>query len=122
LAFVVPSLLAVAGLIAVLLILPTTNSPEIQAQKVPAAHMSRSFSVALQGAHKVAIAGDFNGWDPRSDTLALSEDGSWAITLQLSRGNYQYQFIIDNTTWISDPDNPVRIEDGFGGYNSGMEL
>jgi hypothetical protein len=122
LAFVIPNLLAVAGVIAVLLILPKTHAPVIQMQKAHADLVSRSFSVALQGAHKVTIAGDFNGWDAKSDTLARNKDGAWAITLQLSRGDYQYQFIIDNTTWVPDPGNPVRINDGFGGFNSGMEL
>jgi predicted anti-sigma-YlaC factor YlaD len=121
-AFVIPALLAAAGVIAFLAILAGSHSPATKAGNQAASLMSHSFSVALTSAHRVAIAGDFNGWNPSSDTLSAAGDGLWTITLRLSRGNYQYQYIIDNKMWVTDPDNPVKIDDGFGGYNSGMEL
>ena len=122
LAFVVPAFLAAAGAIALLMVVAIPHAPVTQAASKTEGLMSRSLKVSLQGAHRVAIAGDFNEWNSQRDTLASAGDGSWTITLRLSRGNYQYQYIIDNTTWVPDPDNPIRINDGFGGYNSGMEL
>jgi hypothetical protein len=122
LAFVILAFVAAVGAIALLIFVARPHAPAAQAANRTASPMSRSLKVSLQGAHRVAIAGDFNGWNTQSDTLTATREGFWTITLRLSKGNYQYQYIIDNSTWVPDPDNPLRIDDGFGGYNSGMEL
>ena len=44
--------------------------------------------------------------------------GIWALTVKLPPGRHQYKFRIDSNTWKDDPNNPERVDDGFGGFNS----
>ncbi|MCD6531571.1 hypothetical protein J7K99_03905, partial [bacterium] len=31
---------------------------------------------------------------------------------------YQYKFVVNGTEWHEDPDNPAKVDDNFGGFNS----
>jgi len=35
-----------------------------------------------------------------------------------ARGTHRYKFLIDGSRWLNDPENPLRVEDGFGGFSS----
>ena len=74
-------------------------------------------------AHRVVIVGDFNSWSTAADPMYDREEkGAWSITLPLQPGRYEYKFLIDGEKWIADPGNPKRIKDGFGAYNSVVEV
>ena len=45
-------------------------------------------------------------------------DGVWERVEPLPPGRYQYKFVIDRVNWKPDPNNPQRVDDGFGGFNS----
>ena len=45
-------------------------------------------------------------------------DGIWERVEPLPPGRYQYKFVIDRVNWKFDPNNPQRVDDGFGGFNS----
>ncbi len=45
-------------------------------------------------------------------------DGIWERLEPLPAGRYQYKFVIDRVNWKPDPNNPQRVDDGFGGFNS----
>jgi 1,4-alpha-glucan branching enzyme len=46
-------------------------------------------------------------------------DGIWEIVLSLKPGRYQYKFALDyGVRWEPDPNNPLTMDDGFGGNNS----
>jgi hypothetical protein len=49
-------------------------------------------------------------------------DGIWELTVKLSPGRYQYKFKIDQVTWKEDPNNPQRTDDGYGGFNSLIDV
>jgi anti-sigma factor RsiW len=67
----------------------------------------------------VAIVGDFNGWDPqRTRLVRSSHEGQWRARLKLPPGVYQYSFVLDGVTWVSDPLAQTVLADGFGGKNS----
>jgi hypothetical protein len=74
-------------------------------------------------ATSVWVTGDFVGWaaNPGAGaiTLTLGGDGAWTGTHVFAAGAHQYKFIIDGTEWITDPTNPVEIDDGMGNHNSG---
>lgn len=80
------------------------------------------FVIHVQGAREVAVAGDFNGWDPAAAPLqALTEPDVFAITLPLTTGEtYNYKFLVDGK-WIEDPTAEAR-PDGFGARNSILRL
>jgi len=73
------------------------------------------FTFSASMARSVAIVRSFNNWDPRRNMLGPSKDRSeWSITLPLSPGKYEYLFVIDNKTWMPDPEAP-EVDDGMGG-------
>ncbi|MBF0433469.1 MAG: hypothetical protein HQK83_19485 [Fibrobacteria bacterium] len=75
-------------------------------------------SISLPQANSVAIAGDFNKWNKQLHQLQKGDDGNWYISLDLEKGYYQYQLVVDGQTWIPDPQCNQKVTDGFGGFNS----
>jgi cyclomaltodextrinase / maltogenic alpha-amylase / neopullulanase len=66
--------------------------------------------------NKVSIVGDLTGWNPNIIFMEL-KNGIWQTELTLSPGRYQYQIVADGS-WFLDPNNPVKIDNGIGGFNS----
>ena len=70
-------------------------------------------------ARRVAVAGDFNGWDADA-TLLTRDDGEgersrrWSVTLALRQGEHRYAFVVDGTRWVPDPraERSARGENG----------
>jgi len=92
------------------------QNKEPQQQKLSLGKSSVFTFKGFNNAKKVAIAGDFNDWNP-SEILMNRTDGGWTISYALGRGNYQYKFIVDDK-WITDPANPNVVDDGNGNVNS----
>ena len=62
------------------------------------------FMLTAPAASRVALAGDFNGWDTRGTPLARdTRDGRWAVTLALAPGRHTYAYVVDDTQWVRDP-------------------
>ena len=54
------------------------------------------FAVMAQGATRVSLVGDFNGWNPEATPLRLANDGrTWVAMLPLREGRHTYAFVID---------------------------
>ncbi|MBU2541672.1 MAG: AAA family ATPase [Candidatus Omnitrophica bacterium] len=74
----------------------------------------------FKGRHlnEVFVVGEFNSWCKDNNfKLKKVDEENWCITLPLKKGTYPYKFIADGR-WISDPENPLREKDPFGGENS----
>jgi hypothetical protein len=81
------------------------------------------FVCSAPKAQRVVIVGDFNNWSTSADPMYdREENGLWSITLPLRPGRYEYKFLIDGKKWMRDPENPEKIKDGFGDYNSVIEV
>jgi 1,4-alpha-glucan branching enzyme len=80
--------------------------------------------LAAPGAESVSVVGDWNGWDPERDRLRDPDgDGVWEIRLRLQSGQEaRYQFLVDGERWLADPLAPLRVEDGFGGTSSVLQI
>jgi 1,4-alpha-glucan branching enzyme len=104
------------------------RAPEMGAKNYPSAGPREAdggvqFTCYAPKAHRVMIVGDFNNWSTGADPMYDREEkGLWSITLPLQPGRYEYKFLIDGEKWIGDPGNPKRIKDGFGAYNSVIEV
>lgn len=62
------------------------------------------FILTAPAASRVALAGDFNGWDTRATPLARgTEHGRWSVTLALTPGRHNYAYVVDDTQWVRDP-------------------
>ena len=97
----------------------TPDSPSICSAEV-------QFSLRIgddNKAHTVAIAGDFNDWDPQANTLEDPDgDGIWTATLDLEPGRYEYMFVLDGEEWFPDPNALRYVKDGFGNKNAILEI
>ena len=78
------------------------------------------FSLKVNGqTEKVFLAGDFNEWKPVR--MPKQKNGSYALTIPLNDGKYQYKFKVGEN-WLLDPDNNKSIENDFGTLNSLAEI
>jgi len=82
------------------------------------------FVLEAPSAQSVAVSGNFGQWSAEGITMTRSPDGrSWETTLRLRPSlDYQYNFVIDGSHWIPDPNAAVSIDDGFGGKVSLLDL
>jgi hypothetical protein len=69
-------------------------------------------TVPVRGAARVAIAGEWNAWEPAPMHEAGS--GRWSIELSLPRGAHKFSLVVDGDRWVV-PDGVPRLPDGFGG-------
>jgi len=72
-------------------------------------------------AQSVAIAGDFNGWDPSRTQLRRTSNGLWTLTIPLKPGRYQYMYQVDGR-WVTDPLASESSPDGFGEENAVLDV
>ncbi len=69
----------------------------------------------------VRVAGSFNNWDPNKTPMHL-ENGRWTTSLVLPPDNYEYMFVVDENTWVTDPLALTTRDDGFGSKNAVLDL
>ena len=60
------------------------------------------FVLSDPNAKSVALAGDFNRWDPSATSLTRMTDGSWSRTIRLAPGRYEYAYLVDGRRWVAD--------------------
>jgi hypothetical protein len=72
------------------------------------------FVLVAPGAARVALVGDFNGWDPAASPMRAGGDGrTWRLELPLAPGRHAYAFVVDGDV-IPDPVAPRAADDDFG--------
>ncbi|MGH7674963.1 MAG: isoamylase early set domain-containing protein [Gemmatimonadales bacterium] len=95
-----------------------TRTAAVAARATDAAHFVR-FMVMAPGARRVALVGDFNGWDPQATPMLRADpDTPWSVTVPIAPGRHVYAFVVDDHRWIPDPTAPLAPEEGFGSRNS----
>ena len=68
-------------------------------------------------AKKVFLAGDFNEWQPQTNRMTKSKDGSYRAIIKLPPGEYQYKFVVDGM-WFNDPQAKSQVMNRYGNLNS----
>jgi len=97
------------------------NTPDTPS--ICSAEVQFSLRIGDGKAHTVAIAGDFNGWNPQANPLEDPDgDGIWTGTLRLEPGRYEYMFVLDGEKWFPDPNALRYVKDGFGNKNAILEI
>ncbi|MFN4245777.1 MAG: glycogen-binding domain-containing protein [Brevinematia bacterium] len=89
------------------------------------------FTFDRPAATTVHLAGQFNNWTapPSQGTpgtenvpIPMEKDpktGYWTVEWKIKPGRWQYKYVIDGgVVWSEDQANPLKENDGFGGYNS----
>ncbi len=73
-------------------------------------------------AEAVAIAGDFNNWQPATTPMKrVGETGVWQTKMKLPHGTYRYRLVVDGQ-WQQDPYNERSELNPYGEYNSILEV
>jgi len=107
---------ALAMLVAVLGVRPLT--PHTQTQQV-----SVHFQIHAPGAQRVELVGDFNNWTPGVIRLQGPDaSGHWTANVELPEGLYEYQFLVNGKTWVTDPNADVHRPEGFGRENAVVDV
>jgi hypothetical protein len=73
---------------------------------------------------EVLLSGSFNQWGEGEPNYPLADpdgDKTWELVKVLDPGQYEYKFVVDGD-WKIDPANPNKVDDGFGGSNSVVEV
>lgn len=71
---------------------------------------------------RVAVVGDFNGWDPTATPMRKRGDGRVAtVTVQAGR-RYAFRYLCDDGTWFNDEAADAYEPNGFGVDNSILDL
>ncbi len=74
-------------------------------------------------ADSVAVAGDFSQWEPVPlSPHEVAGKTVWTGLVPVSRGEHEYQFLINGERWVTDPLAPVKRSDGFGAENAVLNI
>jgi hypothetical protein len=86
-----------------------------------AERVRHQFVFEAQDAREVCLVGNFNRWHVCSTPMVHAGEGRWQVALDLPAGKHEYMFVVDNT-WVSDPEAPLHVDDGFGNQNAVLLL
>jgi 1,4-alpha-glucan branching enzyme len=78
------------------------------------------FVLEMPAARVVHVAGTFNNWDPKRNSLQKGPDGLWRTRVWMPAGPHEYRFVVDGE-WISDPKAARTQPNAFGSTNSVLE-
>lgn len=67
-------------------------------------------------ASSMAVAGDFNGWNPAGSSLAQASGSTlwYRSSVFESDARLDYKLVRNGSEWILDPENPKTVPGGFG--------
>jgi 1,4-alpha-glucan branching enzyme len=80
-------------------------------------NVSVEFLLEKPNASSVAVAGNFNDWDPRQTPPRKDAGGAWRAMVLLPPGRYEYRFVVDDQ-WFSDPQAKESVPNPFGSVNA----
>lgn len=69
-------------------------------------------------AHRVALVGDFNGWDAKATPMRGRDGARWTVQLPLTPGRHVYAFVVNDGQWIVDAMAPQVPDAEFGPANA----
>jgi len=80
------------------------------------------FVLVAPDAKKVAVVGDFNGWDASHAAYQAKHRGGgvWSVTAPIPVGHHRYSFVVDDSLWVADPTAPRAPDNDFGLPNSAI--
>jgi hypothetical protein len=116
-----PAMVGAAAVIVVLAVLLRGAGPSPGEAGPEASSFGKhptQFMVVAQEATRVAVVGDFNGWDPTTHPLEQVSPGVWSAVVPLEPGRHTYAYVVDGEQWIPDSLAARAPEDEFGGRNS----
>jgi 1,4-alpha-glucan branching enzyme len=84
----------------------------------PEVKVTFSLPSAVQG-ETVYLVGDFNEWNESATPMKKQKDGSFSVTLNLSKENeYQFRYLVNGTEWHNDWEADKYVPNPYSGDNS----
>jgi 1,4-alpha-glucan branching enzyme len=72
-----------------------------------------------RGAHRIAVVGDFNKWNPASAPMTRSSDGmTWSTIVPVLPGRHTFGFMVDDSVFTLDPRAPQVRDPELGSAGS----
>jgi len=65
-------------------------------------HGKVEFAYFRPGAERIALAGDFNQWNPATHAMQRDDTGWWRLALELPDGEYRFKYVVDGHIWEAD--------------------
>jgi hypothetical protein len=97
---------------------PQAGGPAQQPQGASQAVVYVQFVLEAAGARSVAVGGDFDQWDGSYPLADPEGDGIWTGRVPVRPGVHSYMFLLDGSTWVTDPLAERYADDGFGNRNA----
>jgi hypothetical protein len=108
--------LAAAALVLLFVRQPREAEPLLDPAAGPVVYVQ--FSLVAPNASSVSVAGDFSDWQPAFSLEDPDGDGVWTARVPVEPGVYAYMFLVDDTSWQTDPNAGRYQDDGFGNQNA----
>lgn len=67
--------------------------------------------------HVVQLCGSFDNWEKRHEMQFDHYANQWFTTVHLPQGEYNYKYVIDNTSWVVNEEEPT-MKDSAGNVNN----
>ena len=96
--------------------------PDLPSQQAAPARVRVTFVFHAPEARRVSLEGNFNDGDPERDVMQTDAEGRWTAELDIPPGRYEYQFVVDGSTFVPDPEALEWRDDGFGRKNAVLRL
>lgn len=61
-----------------------------------------SFRVFMPDAQRVQLVGTFTGWRDRAIDMQREDGGWWCADMPLQAGDYEFQYLVNDQTWLAD--------------------
>ncbi len=85
------------------------------------AETSHRFVLYLPDAQETQLIGSFSDWSP-IPMKKIGDSGYWSLDLKLKAGEYRYNYLVENSTRITDPTIEKTEFDDFGGKNTILNI
>lgn len=73
--------------------------------------------------NEVAVAGEFNAWEPMATPLSRLKKGTWKGTVTLDAGaSYAFRYVADGSRWFNDEAADDYVPNMIDGDNSVVNL
>jgi serine protease AprX len=96
-----------------------TKHPAAYIQTLTLDSAALGFWLYDREAQRVEVLGSWNNWQKPGLPAAQIEPGVWHAWMPRPEpGLYVYKYRLDGDRWLTDPGNPARASDNYGGWNS----
>lgn len=100
----------------------TTVAAMIKRQTLKGDKVKLTFSLRDEGVG-IAVAGDFNEWDPSGAPLKKRSNGTRSYVIELpADGSVRFRYVDDDGNWFDDPEADAIEPNGLGETHSVIQL